>query len=79
MKKQQQVQIQNDDLELKLNKIITLLNKLIARVDGDTYPDESRLKRSYIKKEAKLDKKIKTGKMGVQKFKSFAELDKSLN
>ena len=76
---QTQLQLRNrKSINEKLDEIIKRLDILTEKVDEDLYPDESRFKASYIKRETGLDRKIKSGKTKLHTYKDFAELDRTL-
>jgi hypothetical protein len=74
-----QLQLKNKkSIDSKLDEIIMRLDALANKVNEEIYPDESRFKKSYIKKQKELDKKIKSGKMKMHVYKNFAELDRAV-
>ena len=74
-----QIQVlKNKSLESKLDEILKRLEALTDIIEDEIYPDESMLKASYIKKEAKSDRTIKSGKAKVRTFKNFADLDRAI-
>jgi hypothetical protein len=79
MQGQSQIQeVKGRDIEFKLDEIIKRLDALTSIVENEIYPDESRFKVSYLKKEAKLDNKIKSGKYKMRIFRNFSDLDRSI-
>ncbi len=65
-------------IESKLDEIIKRLDALTHIVEEEVYPEESRFKLSYVRKETKLDNKIRQGKGKLRVFKNFAELERSM-
>jgi len=71
-------QLKNKSLEEKLDEILKRLETLTNIVEDEIYPDESMLKVSYLKKEAKSDRAIKSGKTKVRTFRNFADFDRAI-
>lgn len=69
-----QIQI---DRELKnMKKQIFVLTKRIYALELESYPSERKIKKSYIKKMAKLNKELEEGK--YNNYRSVEELDKAI-
>jgi hypothetical protein len=79
MPRQSQVQeVKERAIESKLDEIIKRLDALTNMVEEEIYPDESQFKASYLKKETKLDSRIKSGKDKLRVFRNFSDLDRSI-
>jgi hypothetical protein len=66
------------NIESKLDEIIKRLDALTNIVEEEIYPDEGQFKASYLKKEARLDNKIKSGHRRLRAFRNFSELDRTI-
>ena len=72
MQRQTQVQKMADKaINSKLNVIIKRLDTLMSMVEDEIYPDESRMKKSYLKKEAALDKALMSGKIKLHRYRKL--------
>lgn len=71
-------EVKKKNIESKLDEILKRLDKLTNIVEEELYPDESQFKASYLKKEAKLDSKIKSGKNKLRAFRNFSDLDRAI-
>ena len=67
-----------NDINAKLDEILKRLDVLMNKVDEEIYPEESRFKKSYIKKQKALDKKIASGKIKTHTYKNWAEFDRTV-
>lgn len=47
-------------------------------VEKGIYPEENKFKKSYVRKQKELDKKIKSGEVKLRTFRNFAEFDHSI-
>ncbi len=79
MQRQSQIQKDEKTIESKLDEIIKRIDALTHIVEEEIYPPENQFKASYLKKEAKLDNKIKSAKNKLRAFRNFAELDRSIS
>ena len=70
----EQVQIQRELRNMKRQLVV--LNKRIAILESESYPPESKIKRSYIRKIAKVNRELKEGKYNT--YRSVKELDKAI-
>ncbi len=78
MERQTQMQERREQsIDSKLDRIMKRLDELMGMVE-EIYPDEAKMKKSYLKKEAKRDKAITSGKSKLHAYRSFAELDKAI-
>jgi hypothetical protein len=70
----EQIQIQRELKDMK--KQLLVLNKRIAILESESYPSETKIKSSYIKKIAKANRELKEGKYNT--YGSVKELDKAI-
>ncbi len=76
-----EVQIQKreiNSIESKLSKIADLLEMLVQIQTEEAYPDESKMKKSFIKKCEAIISEIKSGKMKTHTYRNMAEFTKTL-
>jgi len=80
--KGEQIQIVRklDKLEQELNELRDLNKELLKRLEElefeSYYPPESKIKKSYIKKIAKIDEELKRGKYHT--YKTFEDFEKAM-
>ncbi len=79
MQKQEQIEAnEKKEIEVKLDEILKRLDALSSKLEEEIYPNENSFKKSYVKKEEQLDKKIKSGKLKLHNYRNIEEMDKAL-
>lgn len=65
-------------IDEKLDKIANLLELLVKMQEEESYPPESKMKKSFIRECQKILKEMKSGKTKMHTYKSMAEFTKTL-
>jgi hypothetical protein len=70
----EQVQVQRELKNVK--KQLLVLNRRISILESESYPPESKIKSSYIRKIAKVNRELRGGKYNT--YRSVKELDEAI-
>jgi|GEM_PF-3332875 hypothetical protein len=67
------------DIDSKLGKIADLLEVLVKMQEEESYPPESKMKKSFIAECQKILKGIRSGKIKTHAYDSMAEFTKTIS
>jgi hypothetical protein len=65
-------------LNIAIDHLEKAIKALLSVENHKTYPSDTKLKKSFIKREEKLLKQLKEGKLKMHTYKSFSDFDKSI-
>ncbi len=66
-------------IEEKLDKIADLLETLVSLQEEESYPPESKIRRSFLKRAARLSAELRDGRLKMRTYKNFADFDRSIS